>query len=439
MPDEVGPGREPERGPSAADPGRRQFFRSFSRDAIQAAAQVVGVATALQRATGAAAGELLGMTAQPNDPPFEGGAPIPSPYRLEGQSLLVLDQRRYPHAVVELACRTAPEVVALLEQRRVQGSLTAAQVAAYGTWLAALAARDLTPFARRAVIRGHARAIAAACPNVAPVGWAIGQALAAESAAFDADRDGPGTALAIRQAADAVAARLTRDVARMVRLAAESLAQPTGRPLGLLLLDSTGSLAAPSPGTALGVAVTIARQGRAVRAWVLETRPYLSGARLAARELASAGVSATVLLDSAAAWHLAREPVDAVLVGADRIAADGATTAVIGTVGLALLARDAGVPFWVVAPLAAVDPSVTGAASSSVAEGSYAAVGPDLPTAADGDALAAVQGPLQDVTPPELVDAIVAEVGVLRPEYGPSLAAALAVPPAGALEADRPG
>jgi methylthioribose-1-phosphate isomerase len=417
-----------------SDPSRRRFFRAFSRDAVQAAVQVVGAAGALQRGASAAAGELLGLTAPEAGAAHARGqgtaqpATAPrfrSPYRIEGEAVVVLDQIDFPERVVEHRCTTVDEVAGLIRTRRARGAPLLAQLAAYGVWLAALAGRDATAPARAGQLARAVLMLRLAAPNVPAVVTAADLALAAARA--DAtDRDGQAVAADVRAAADALAMTLALELRRLVEAGVSALDQPVDRPLEVLTLDSTGPLGGGLVGTALGIVLAVAAAERAVHVWLLETRPYRSGARLAAWELGLAGVPTTVVPDAAAGWLLARAELDAVLVGADRIAADGAVTAVVGTYAVARLARDAGVPLYVAAPLLVVDAATADERASAVDAEAYRGLGePDLlpPSAPDGvDA----RGPLQDVTPPDLVAAIVTELGVLRPPLADALAHALA-------------
>jgi methylthioribose-1-phosphate isomerase len=215
------------------------------------------------------------------------------------------------------------------------------------------------------------------------------------------------------------------DHARLARLGAELLPQPEGRPLRLLTHCNTGPLACGQVGTALGVVQALAADGRTVHVYVDETRPWLQGSRLTAWELRQAGIPFTLLADVAAGWLLARGEVDAILVGADRIAANGDTANKVGTYPLAVLAARHGVPFYVVAPTATLD--------LAAPEGSAIAVEmrpADEVTGFAGrrvaPAGAAALNPAFDVTPADLISAIVTEVGVLRPPLEPAIARATA-------------
>jgi methylthioribose-1-phosphate isomerase len=202
------------------------------------------------------------------------------------------------------------------------------------------------------------------------------------------------------------------------------LPQPDGRPLQVLTHCNTGPLAAGQFGTALGVVQAAHHAERPIHVWVDETRPYLQGARLTAWELKQAGVDHTLLADGAAASLLAAGSVDVVLVGADRIAANGDTANKVGTYPLAVLAARHGVPFYVVAPLSSVDLSTPDGAAIPIEERAA-----DEVATVRGVRIAPlgtrVYNPAFDTTPAALVTAFVTEAGVLRPPYAGSLAEAV--------------
>ena len=177
---------------------------------------------------------------------------------------------------------------------------------------------------------------------------------------------------------------------------------------------NTGSLVSAGEGTAFAVILAAHRAGRLARLWIDETRPLLQGARLTAWEAARAGLPHTLLADSAAAALMASGQVDLILTGADRIAADGSVANKVGTYGLAVLARQHGVPFAVVAPVSTVD---LGTPAGSSIEVEFRAA--DEVTGLAGRPVApagtAAWNPAFDVTPPDLITAIVTERGLVQP------------------------
>ncbi|MEI8192055.1 MAG: S-methyl-5-thioribose-1-phosphate isomerase, partial [candidate division NC10 bacterium] len=187
---------------------------------------------------------------------------------------------------------------------------------------------------------------------------------------------------------------------------------------------NAGALATSGIGTALGVVRWAHRQGKISRVYACETRPYLQGSRLTLWELMSEGIPATLITDNMAAHIMATERIDAVIVGADRIAANADTANKIGTYGLAILARHHGVPFYVVAPSTTVDLSMRDGSRIPIEERS-----PREVTEIFGKSIAPIgakaRHPAFDVTPHELVSAIVTEKGVVKPASGARLKAAL--------------
>ena len=427
-------GKEPPKDEPAADLGRRDFFRVFSRDAIHTAATVVGAASAMRRGTTAAATELLGLGLDPNASAARmadalgigvtsattaenaiSGLGYRSPYRLGDGVVHVLDQRRLPLAAVDIECRSGGDIAAAMRGLAARGAPLLGQLAAYGMALAAERNIDSKPFVRNATIRGTANALRNARPDVAAIGAAVDGCLEAWLEVGELG-DGAEISLAIRAVADAVASETTLGLGRLCREGAELLAQPEGRPLEILTIDETGPLSSGLMGTALGIVLTIAAEGRPVHVWVTETRPARTGARLAAPEMRASDVPCTVIADGTIGWLLRERTIDAVLVGAERIAADGAVANAAGTYPLAVLAARHGVPLYVCAPLAAIDRGVVDGSGLVIAlrpaAELLAVVGEPSPPP-DTEALV----PLDDVTPAELVTAYITDHGVLKPPF----------------------
>ena len=183
---------------------------------------------------------------------------------------------------------------------------------------------------------------------------------------------------------------------------------------------NTGSLATVGYGTALGVVRAAAERGKRPRVWVGETRPLLQGARLTAWELDRLGIDGTIVVDGAAAMLMAQGLVDIVLVGADRIATNGDVVNKVGTYGLAVLARQHGVPFVVAAPTSTIDSGSPDGAAITIEIRD-----PDEVTIVQGRRIApvgfAAHNPAFDLTPARLVSAIVTEQGIARAPYRRSI------------------
>jgi methylthioribose-1-phosphate isomerase len=200
-------------------------------------------------------------------------------------------------------------------------------------------------------------------------------------------------------------------------------------PVGASILThcNTGALATVDYGTALGVVRAAHEAGRGIHVYVDETRPFLQGARLTAWELQRLGVPMTLITDSMAGHFMSRGKVDLVIVGADRIAANGDVANKIGTYSLAVLARENSIPFYVAAPTSTVDLSLGSGVEIPIEERSSREVTDIAGTRIAPEGVNAAH-PAFDVTPARLVTAIITEHGILRPPYAASLIAAVRGP-----------
>ena len=313
------------------------------------------------------------------------------PLRWDGQMLELLDQRLLPHEVRWLACRDSASVADAIRALVVRGAPAIGIAAAYG---AVLAQREGRFGAGVAQLR-------AARPTAVNLVWALDrmQALAADGA--DAQR-----LLAEARAIEA------EDLAanRAMAAAGAQLIEPGA---GVLTHCNTGALATAGLGTALGVIRAGVASGRIARVFAGETRPWLQGARLTMWELQQDGITATLIIDSAAAALMRSGAVQWVIVGADRIAANGDVANKIGTYALALMARHHGVRLMVVAPSSTIDLQTASGDSIEIESRDPAEV------LGCGGRRHAPEGvaawnPVFDITPAPLVDVLVTERGVLR-------------------------
>ncbi|SCD53562.1 methylthioribose-1-phosphate isomerase [Streptomyces sp. DpondAA-D4] len=339
--------------------------------------------------------------------------------------VVLLDQTRLPSEEVELVCGDVPALVGAIRTLAVRGAPLLGIAGGYGVALAAAGGEDVG----RAV-----ELLEGARPTAVNLGYGARRVAEAYRSAErkGADRErAAGAALAEARALhreDAAAS------ARMARYGSQLLAEllPEGAHR-LLTHCNTGALVSGGEGTAFAVALRAHREGRLRQLWVDETRPLLQGARLTAYEAARNGLPYRVLTDSAAGSLFAAGEVDAVLIGADRIAADGSVANKVGSYPLAVLAKYHHVPFVVVAPTSTVDPGTPDGAAVVVEQRSASEVTEftfprSVPAGAekDGEASAAVgaqaYNPAFDITPPELVTAIVTEEGVVSPVTGVGLA-----------------
>jgi len=337
-----------------------------------------------------------------------------TPINWSGGRLRLLDQTRLPAEEVWLELDSPDQVAEAIRSMRVRGAPAIGVAAAYGLALAASAGLDL---------RAAARELAATRPTAVNLSWALQRCLSAAEAVSSAE--------AARRAVLAEAQRIQRE-----GLAAEQRLSRLGAalvPHGAKVLThcNTGALATGGYGTALGVVRAAVEAGKRVRVIATETRPLLQGARLTAWELAREGIECTLIVDSAAGALMRRGAVDLVIVGADRIAANGDAANKIGTYALAVLARAHGLPFYVAAPESTIDRSLPAGDDIPIEEREAVEVTTiaGARTAPEG-VLAA--NPAFDVTPAELITAIVTERGVARPPYATSLARQLERVEAGA-------
>jgi methylthioribose-1-phosphate isomerase len=419
------------------DPTRRRFFREFAGDVLSSVGSVVGVAQVLQQQSAEAARDLLAGDAAAPGAPGASGAPggaagarraAPeidastagwrAPFRWDGDVCLVVDQRRLPDVLAEIEVRGAADAVTAIQGGAISGGAVQAQLAAVTLALVAGRSRASRPFARRATIRGAASALRSTRPGSAAMGLALDRMLALLET-FDGQSSGEEVEAALRAEAEAIIGEASLDHGALVGHALTLVPGEPGSPLRLLTMGSTGAMGGGQFGTALSAIVTLHHEGRPVHALVAETRPSFEGARVAAWELAQAGVGHALVTDAAAASCIAEGEVDAVLVTAERIAANGDVLAPAGTYGLALAAAAAGIPFLVLAATPTIDTLTPDGGSAPREEGRP---GPVL--TAGGTRIApegtAVRNPRLDLTPARLVTAIVTEEGVARsPFEGP--------------------
>ena len=303
--------------------------------------------------------------------------------RLEGDRVVILDQRRLPDEEVSLECRSAAEVAGAIRTLAVRGAPAIGIAAAYGYALSLRIGEDLEE---------AARVLGAARPTAVNLAWALAEVRAA------ADPEARARELHAEEV----------DRCRRMAAHAATLFAPGSR---VLTHCNTGALATGGYGSALGAIRRGWEEGLVRFVFAGETRPLLQGSRLTAWELDRLGIPHAVIADSAAASLMARGGVDCVVTGADRIAANGDTANKIGTYALAVLARHHGLPLYVVAPSSTVDPETASGAAIPIEERQAGEISRRFPAC----------NPAFDVTPAELVSAVVTEAGVHRPPFAESL------------------
>ena len=302
--------------------------------------------------------------------------------RLEAGAVVLLDQRRLPDEVVELRCESASEVAEAIRTLAVRGAPAIGVAAAYGYALAAERGEDLEL---------AYRVLADARPTAVNLVWALEQMHGDPSA-------------------ERARALHEEEVERCRRMAAHAAAL-FGPGTRALTHCNAGGLATGGYGSAVGALRSAWEDGLLAHVWVDETRPLLQGSRLTAWELEALGIPHAVIADSAAAHLMSRGEVDCVVTGADRIAANGDAANKIGTYGLAVAAAHHGIPLYVVAPTSTIDPATATGAEIPIEERDGAEITSRF----------AARNPAFDVTPADLIAAIVTEEGVHGAPYSASL------------------
>jgi methylthioribose-1-phosphate isomerase len=333
-----------------------------------------------------------------------------TPVRWDDGRLVLIDQTRLPTEEVERACANWPEVAEAIRSLVVRGAPAIGVAAAFGVVLAARASRATHRSALLADLEEAIKGLAATRPTAVNLFWALDRmrrtAAAGPEISVGALRD--------RLLVEAQAI-LAEDLAANRAMGAHG-ATLVPEHARLLTHCNAGALATAGYGTAVGVIRAAHELGRLALVWVDETRPVMQGSRLTAWELAKEGIPHRLISDVAAGFVMKRGEVDLVVTGADRIAANGDTANKIGTYSVAVLARHHGIPFYVAAPCSTIDPSIPTGASIVIEERDAAEVRgvagrQTAPTASP------VFNPAFDVTPAELITAIITERGVVRPPY----------------------
>jgi len=327
----------------------------------------------------------------------------------DGSAVDIIDQRLLPGRLERRELRTVDDVCDAIATLAVRGAPAIGVAGAMGLVVALVphAAMEHDEFLERAATLGDR--IARVRPTAVNLAWAVGRVL---HAAERTSGDGAAILAAMRDEAT----RILAEDRAMCRRIGEYGAELLGEGARVLTHCNAGALATGGIGTALAPVYVAAERGRRVAVFADETRPLLQGSRLTAWELSQAGIDVTVLADSMAASLMREGRVDLVIVGADRIAANGDVANKVGTYPLALAARHHGVPFYVAAPWSTVDPdtpsgdaiAIEHRAADELARGFAADVVPDE---------VAVYNPAFDVTPAELVTAFITDRGIIRPPY----------------------
>ena len=325
-------------------------------------------------------------------------------------ALRLIDQTRLPEDLVYIDCRDVDTVAEAIKMLRVRGAPAIGVAAAYGVVVAAQEAEGADdPVAH---IRVAVDTLAATRPTAVNLFWALDRM----TRVLDAVSGEPLPSIHERLLAEAQTIfEEDKATCRAIGRHGAPLLQSNAT---VLTHCNAGGLATADYGTALAVVYAAVEEGKQVAVYADETRPLLQGSRLTAWELQQNGVDVTVICDSMAATVLRDKPIDCVIVGADRIAANGDVANKIGTYGVAVLAREHDVPFYVAAPLSTIDMTlpegslipIEERASSEITHGMGKQTAPETVT---------VYNPAFDVTPNRLVNAIITDRGVAEAPFEP--------------------
>ena len=331
-----------------------------------------------------------------------------------GRSVIMIDQRKLPGQETYVRCSTYIQVAQAIEKMVIRGAPAIGIAAAYGLALGAMAMTAGTGRSLDSDFEKVYQRLERTRPTARNLFWALERM----KAVYESAR---------QHGLRAVRTALLEEAKAIEREDAETN-HAIGRHGQALLRDgwtilthcNAGGLATAEYGTALGVIRAAVAEGKRVRVFADETRPFLQGARLTVWELDKDGVPVVLITDSMAGWFLRRGDVDAVVVGADRIARNGDTANKIGTYSLGVLAKENGVPFYVAAPMSTVDPTIADGGGIPIEERS-----PDEVREVAGRLVtlpyAEVRNPAFDVTPAAYITAIITERGVCRPPFDKSL------------------
>ena len=341
----------------------------------------------------------------------------------EGGSLCLLDQSVLPHQICYLHLRDEVEVAAAIRSLKVRGAPLIGVTAAFGMVLALVRLRrergpDLAPSEMRAQLAVAAQLLRQARPTAVNLSWAVERMLRCADSALATGCTLTELSARLRAEAQAIADEDATACLAMGRFGAELIpAEAT-----LLTHCNAGALATAGLGSALAPLYVAHQSGKRLHVFVDETRPVLQGARLTAWELQQAGIPLTLITDSMAAHFMRHGGINAVFVGADRVAANGDVANKIGTYGLAVLAHAHNIPFYVVAPRSSIDLTLPSGEQIPIEQRD-----PSEVTTLGGKAIAPaganVANPAFDVTPYGYITALVTEAGIARAPYTESLPA----------------
>ena len=331
-----------------------------------------------------------------------------------GDRVRIIDQTRLPHQQVYVDIRTPSEMVAAIQGMQVRGAPALGVAGAFGLALGARQVRASDREQFLAQLRPVAEMLARARPTAVNLAWGVRRLMErAECSAYQEPEK-------LQKLLIAEAQRVLQEDIETNRRLGQHGAALLPQSATVLTHCNAGALATAGYGTALGVVRAAQEAGKEVMVYVDETRPLLQGARLTAWELQQDGIPVTLITDTMAGHFLHSGKIHCVVVGADRIAANGDVANKIGTYGLAVIAKENGVPFYVAAPISTIDLSLPTGALIPIEERSAEEVSHlgGVSLAPEG---VAVANPAFDITPARYVTAIITEAGVVSPPYEENL------------------
>jgi methylthioribose-1-phosphate isomerase len=353
------------------------------------------------------------MASQPTQPN------LPPTIEWRGNTLYLLDQTRLPHVCVVEATESVEAVWRAIHELRVRGAPAIGVAAAYGLCVAMQREQSASRDAFLARLEQHAAYLDSARPTAVNLRWALERMLAHARARSDQ------TGAALYDALVAEAQRIHREDVDLCARIGEQGRALIAPGTGVLTHCNAGALATTGIGTATAPLYRAHREGVAFRVYADETRPLLQGARLTAYELQQGGLDVTLITDSMAPTLMAQGLIDLVIVGTDRVAANGDVANKIGTLGVAIAAKHFGIPFYVACPSSTLDLRTASGADIVIEER-----GADEVAQFGGQRTAPagiqVRNPAFDVTPHALVSGIVTELGIVRAPFEANLAALFA-------------
>jgi len=334
---------------------------------------------------------------------------LAKPIEWLGDRVRILDQTRLPQEEVYLELDNYRDLASAIRELKVRGAPAIGVAGAYAVALGALQIEARTKGEFLESLRGVVDAIGATRPTARNLFWALEHMRRVAQAIEDVAQ----TKAALVDEAMKIHAEEETATRKLSQFGAELIKD------GFTILThcNAGPLATAGYGTALGIIIRAKEQGKRVKVLATETRPLLQGARLTTWELKKAGIPVMLITDSMAGYFMRRGEVGCVIVGADRIAANGDTANKIGTYTLAVLARENNIPFYVAAPTTTIDPALSSGEEIPIEQRNAEEV-----THIHGSAIApegiAAANPAFDITPHRYISAIITEKGVIRGNYG---------------------